>query len=226
MSRESTTEAYLAAEIIQADKEHASRSHRLVFALAGIPGSGKSTIAGKVEQLVEEALGPGTMVIVGMDGYHLTKAALTKMPNPHEALARRGAPWTFDADGFVQLVHQVQTSFLDDPISFSTFDHAIADPDPHGGCIQPGVRIVLFEGLYLALDTPPWVHLNHFTARWFLDCPLSIAMHRLIHRHITAGLSKDENEARARIQSNDALNAQFILDHLIPTVTHLPFSHS
>lgn len=119
------------------------------------------------------------------------------------------------------------------------------------------VRIVLFEGLYLALDTPPWVHLNHFTARWFLDCPLSIAMHRLIHRHITAGLcklsdasthpgggrggerekrngqppypssiAKDENEARARIQSNDALNAQFILDHLIPTVTHLPFSHS
>lgn len=45
---------------------------------------------------------------VPMDGYHYTRAQLDDMKNPEEAHTRRGAPFTFDAVGFNQLVHKLK----------------------------------------------------------------------------------------------------------------------
>src|SRR5690349_15591736 len=71
-----------------------SRPWRSMIALAGVPGSGKTTLATRLAEAVNVRTAPNTMLALGMDGFHFTKAALRQFPDPEEAFARRGAPWT------------------------------------------------------------------------------------------------------------------------------------
>ena len=80
----------------------ARQGRRALVALAGLPGSGKSTAAAQWSEAVNAALGPGHMLALGMDGFHLTRAQLAAMPDPEAALRRRGSPWTFDPAALAQ----------------------------------------------------------------------------------------------------------------------------
>lgn len=81
---------------------HASPGERVLVGLCGAPGSGKSQLAKHVIEAVNRRSGGGggggeeTAIIVGMDGWHLTRAQLAQMDDPQRAKDRRGAPWTFD----------------------------------------------------------------------------------------------------------------------------------
>ena len=68
-----------------------SATPRWVIGLAGVPGSGKSTLAERLAEEVNGRTAPNTLVALGMDGFHLTKAELRQFPNVAEAFARRGA---------------------------------------------------------------------------------------------------------------------------------------
>ena len=81
---------------------------RALVALAGLPGSGKSTLAVRLAAEVNAAAGPNAMVALGMDGFHLPKAALRRTPDPEAAFARRGAPWTFDAPALVARLRELK----------------------------------------------------------------------------------------------------------------------
>ena len=72
-------------------------SERVLVALAGPPGSGKTTIAVNIVRALTDLPSPPKTVAVSVDGFHLPLAALRELPNSDEAIARRGAPWTFDA---------------------------------------------------------------------------------------------------------------------------------
>lgn len=69
---------------------------RRVIGLAGQPGSGKSTLAAQLQAWMQQQHGPLAMQVLGMDGFHLSRAQLAQQPDAAAALARRGAPWTFD----------------------------------------------------------------------------------------------------------------------------------
>jgi pantothenate kinase len=73
---------------------------RFVIGLAGLPGSGKTTITQEWESQINRLAGIGTAQALSMDGFHLPKAQLCQLPDPEKAFARRGAHWTFDAVGF------------------------------------------------------------------------------------------------------------------------------
>src|SRR4051794_20108304 len=77
----------------------ASAGHRRLLGIAGPPGSGKSTLA---RRLVEE-LG-GAAVLVPMDGFHLADARLVQLGRRD----RKGAPDTFDAHGFLELLRRLR----------------------------------------------------------------------------------------------------------------------
>jgi pantothenate kinase len=64
-----------------------------------------------------------------MDGFHFTKAALRQFPNPAEAFARRGAPWTFDALALQQRLQLLRASASHADISWPGFEHAHQDVD-------------------------------------------------------------------------------------------------
>ena len=82
---------------------------RFIVAIAGIPGSGKTTTASRVVELLNTEFSPLSSSIpraalLSMDGFHLPRATLDQLPNREEAYIRRGAPWTFDAVAFLEFM--------------------------------------------------------------------------------------------------------------------------
>ncbi|CDI85663.1 Predicted panthothenate kinase/uridine kinase-related protein, related [Eimeria praecox] len=76
------------------------------------------------EFTLEDTVAPTMAVaLVGMDGFHLTRAELDKFPDPQQAHRRRGAPWTFDLGAFWERLHTLKTKA--GPVVFPTFDHAV-----------------------------------------------------------------------------------------------------
>lgn len=150
-----------------------------------------------------------------MDGYHLTRAQLSAMPDPANAHARRGAAFTFDGHKFLTLV-----KLLREPLSASTqtlyapsFDHAVKDPVDDDIPILPSARVVLFEGNYLSLDKEPW----NLAARlmdelWFVEVGFDRARQRLVKRHVKAGIARDEEDAHKRVTENDLVNGHEIVE--------------
>lgn len=66
-----------------------SRS-RVLIAVAGVPGAGKSTL---VERMVELLTLAGMSAkLLPQDGYHFSREQLAHFSDPEEAFRRRGAP--------------------------------------------------------------------------------------------------------------------------------------
>ncbi|KAI1778607.1 P-loop containing nucleoside triphosphate hydrolase protein [Hypoxylon cercidicola] len=196
---------------------------RLLIAIGGIPGSGKTTLS----QIVTAALNaryaslhpevPEAVPVaafVPMDGYHLTRAQLSAMPDPALAHARRGAEFTFDGASFLQLVKSLRAVPVppQPPIYAPSFDHAVKDPRPDDIAILPAHRIVVFEGNYVCLDKAPWSEAaGLMDERWFVGVDEDTARRRLVKRHVKAGIARDEEEARKRADENDLENGRQIV---------------
>ena len=176
--------------------ERAVRARDAVFiGLAGLPGSGKSTVAE-----VLRARWPGAAVLP-MDGYHLPKRMLAA-----EGLRRRGAPHTFDPGRLHADLLRLKEIGAGE---FPAFDHAEGDPREAAIRIEPGARPVFVEGLYLLLRD--WRMEAFFDLRVFLDCPLDLAMRRVAARHLACGVAADTAAAQMRAETSDRLNAELIL---------------
>lgn len=160
--------------------------------------------------------GPDIAYYVPLDGFHLTRAQLAEMPDPEEAAFRRGAPFTFDGEKYVNLVQKLRDRILPESTTIyaPSFDHATKDPVENDIPIPPTARVVVFEGLYVALDEEPWRNAAKLMDElWFVDVPMDIAVERLVKRHVAAGLSPDTRHARTRVLTSDMHNGQYVLDH-------------
>ncbi|MDZ4721651.1 MAG: hypothetical protein SH847_24565 [Roseiflexaceae bacterium] len=188
-----------------------SDTPRWMIGMAGMPGSGKSTLAAQLAAEVNARSAPNTMVALGMDGFHLSKAELRRLPNPDEAFARRGAPWTFDAPGFAQRLHDLRSAAGHAELTWPGFEHAIGDPVEGAYTIPASTRLVIVEGLYLLHNADGWNAISKaFDQRWYLDTPFDISMERLALRHMQAwGISR--SAAEQRIAASDQLNALLVL---------------
>ncbi|TVY33292.1 putative uridine kinase [Lachnellula subtilissima] len=192
--------------------------HRIVVALAGPPGSGKSTIAAKVVQRLNATSTVPFAVIVPMDGFHLPRSTLDALPNKLEAYARRGASWTFDEKGVLKLINVLSKSRFEtsDIIIAPTFDHAAKDPVDDGITITPAITFVLLEGNYLLLDEEPWNQVQGLVDdTWFVDVDPELARTRIAKRHIEAGIETTWDAAVRRAESNDLLNGVEIRRKLV-----------
>lgn len=175
-----------------------------------------------------------------MDGYHLTRAQLSAMPDPATAHARRGAEFTFDGDAFLALVQALRVPLpmphppnpLPQPpaaaaaaaqpaaepyypphtIFAPSFDHAVKDPREADIPILPTQRIVVFEGNYVALDKEPWRSASRLMDEvWFVEVDFAVARKRLAKRHVKAGLVATEEEGDRRAVENDLPNGEEIV---------------
>ncbi|KAF2204253.1 P-loop containing nucleoside triphosphate hydrolase protein [Delitschia confertaspora ATCC 74209] len=202
-----------------------SPSHRLLIAVSGIPGSGKTILAAIVTKCLNERhaqQSPGTSnssplaAFVPMDGYHLSRKQLDAMPDPVFAHARRGAAFTFDGDSFLTLVKKLREPLCPETNTLyaPSFDHSIKDPVEDDIAIPPSVRIILFEGNYLSLNKSPWKDAAELMDEsWFVEVNFHVARNRLVYRHVKAGIAKDEEEAGKRADENDLVNGKEILEN-------------
>lgn len=159
-----------------------------------------------------------------MDGFHLTRAQLSAMPDPERAHARRGAEFTFDGAAFLALVDKLRAP-VDAASSVAvlapSFDHAVKDPVADSIVIGPRQRIVIFEGNYVCLDKEPWRTASdsqHVDERWFVDVDFAVARKRLIKRHVAAGIAPDAEAAAARADENDLVNGAEIVAELVAAI--------
>ncbi len=190
--------AVLAAASIRADivvEELRKRPDAYLVGIAGIPGSGKTSLCDVLKRRLP------TAVVVPMDGYHLPRSRL----NP-EGMRRRGAPFTFDAAGFrsdMERLKQTRSGL------FPTFNHAEKDPRADQILVEPAVPLVIVEGIYVLMRD--WNVEPLFDLRIFVDCDLDVATDRLTLRHVATGISSTPAEARHRALDNDRVNSVSIL---------------
>ncbi|KAJ7915527.1 P-loop containing nucleoside triphosphate hydrolase protein [Mycena leptocephala] len=209
---------------------------RFIVGIAGSPAAGKSSFSHRllrnINDILEGDIGtssPNTepirrdsAILIGLDGWHLTRAALSLLPDAKLAHERRGIHWTFDGKGYVDFVKALRLP-LSSPASLElkaitapAFSHALKDPTPDAISVSPHHRLVLIEGLYTFLSIPPWVEASALLdERWFLRVDEAEAGRRLVKRHVETGICPNEDEARLRAEGNDLPNGRFITENMM-----------
>jgi pantothenate kinase len=179
---------------------------RIIIGVAGPPASGKSTLAKLVVQYLNneaDSVGP-IATILPMDGYHLDNWLLES----RGLLARKGAPETYDAHGFCDVVKRLSTADIESfhPKFDRQMDLAIANSI----AIHPHTPVIVVEGNYLLLKTEPWASLREvFTATVLVCPPIDALRDRLQQRWTEYGL--DPEAATLRATMNDMVNVGLVI---------------
>ena len=183
--------------------EKAREEGRFFVAVAGPPGAGKSTLCEALCRMLNRRCTLAPAVIVPMDGFHFDNAIL----DIRGLRARKGAPETFDADGFVALLRRLRQS--PEPVAVPVFDRAMDLSRTAARMVEPHHRFVLVEGNYPLLQEEPWIQLaDLFNLTIWLDVSDAVLEERLIRRWRDNGLSPDA--ARKRALGNDMPNARLV----------------
>lgn len=187
------------ADLLAAISERIKGCDRLIVAIAGAPGAGKSTLAERLREAIE-AEGE-RVAVVPMDGFHFDDRVLAA----RGLLARKGAPETFDVAGFRHLLMRLRAREPD--VAIPVFDRSIEIARAGAAIVPAETRIILAEGNYLLLDELPWDSLaGAFDLTVWLDVPVDELERRLIRRWLSHGFELDE--AREKALSNDIPNAR------------------
>jgi pantothenate kinase len=182
----------------------AAGRRRAVLGIAGSPGSGKSTLVGSLGARIAERMGPSWVAHVPMDGFHLADVQLSRLG----LLGRKGAPDTFDVDGYANLLHRVVTE-TGRPVYAPGFERDLEQPLAAALVVPAEARLVLTEGNYLLLDRPEWAHARQaMSSVWFVTGDEELRVRRLVTRHVEFG--KDPAAARAWVAASDQPNADLV----------------
>ena len=178
--------------------------NRFLIALAGPPGAGKSTLADALVDRFNTTLPDAPAVAVPMDGFHYDNLIL----DANGLRARKGAPETFDASGFLAMVRRLKTP--EDSIAIPVFDRSIDLSRASARLIEPRHRVLVIEGNYLLLDHPVWRDLRAlFDCTIMLKPALELIEERLIQRWLDHGYAHEDALRKAR--GNDLANAELVL---------------
>ena len=181
------------AELVTRASELAGDGRRLL-GITGPPGAGKSRLA---ERIVGELA--GRAALIGMDGFHLAGAELVRT-----GLAdRKGAPETFDRDGFVVLLTRLRANA--GTVYAPVFDREWEDSRAAAAAVPVTVPLVVVEGNYLLY----WPEVRPLLDEvWYLDPDPVQRRQALTARHMAYGRSPEQ--ARAWAARSDDRNAELV----------------
>lgn len=181
---------------------------RIIVAIAGPPGVGKSTIAESLCTRINAAQA-GICAILPMDGYHYDDIYLEKM----QWRAQKGAPHTFDVSGFAHMLDRLAKNH-ELEIAVPVFDRSIEIARAGARLIPKSVKILLTEGNYLLLDKSPWNELGkYFDHTIMLTAPDETIRQRLKIRW--EGFQYSSDEIDAKMMENDQPNVKTVISQSI-----------
>ncbi|KAF8878451.1 P-loop containing nucleoside triphosphate hydrolase protein [Infundibulicybe gibba] len=181
---------------------------RILVGIAGIPASGKTSFAHLLTKHINDRLisqsdpqSGASAILVGLDGWHISRQLLDLFPDPKLAYDRRGIHWTFDGSSYVQFIRSLR-ALPAIVITVPSFDHALKDPSPNAVTINPSHRIVIIEGLYTLLSIEPWREASLLLdERWLIQVDIEEAQRRIVKRHVVTGVAKDHFLLKVRFPS-------------------------
>jgi pantothenate kinase len=181
-------------------RAHLVPGQRYLLGLAGAPGAGKSTVA---QQLLDAL--PGRAVVVPMDGFHLANTELARLGRS----ARKGAPDTFDAAGYVALLARLRRRVADEIVYAPAFRREIEEAVAGAIPVPPEVDLVITEGNYLLLGEGHWAGVRpQLNAVWYIDVDDELRRARLVARHMHYG--RTAQQARDWVRDTDEPNAVLV----------------
>ena len=200
------------SQAMDALRRRLTSGSRTILGIVGAPGSGKSTFAAWIQQ----QFGPGSAVVVPMDGFHLGNAIIDGTP----LRTRKGAMDTFDAGGYLSLLRRLVRR--DEAVVYAPeFRRTIDEPVAASIAIPAEVPLVITEGNYLLADQEPWKEARaQLDEVWFVDTPPALRLSRLVARHVEFGM--EPGAAQAWAAGPDETNAVLIqatrpaADRIIP----------
>jgi len=178
---------------------------REVIAIAGAPASGKSTIASRLNERLNE-LEAGSTALLPMDGYHYDDEMLV----PRGLRPRKGAPHTFDVGGYASALKRIRAN--DEPwVAVPRFDRDLEIARAGAIIIEHSVRLIVSEGNWLLLKDEPWPTLLPL----FDHTVLVVAdMETLTQRNRDRWVGYDytEDMIREKLEGNDMPNARLVYE--------------
>jgi pantothenate kinase len=171
---------------------------RFLLGIAGAPGAGKSTLAAAVAA----AYGG---VVVPLDGFHLADVELER----RGLRDRKGAPETFDPDGYAALLARIRLRRPDHVVMAPMFERDLEQPLAGAIPVRPDVDLVVTEGNYLLLDDGSWPEVRaQLDAVWHVVTDDEVRLARLVERHVRFG--KAPGHAREWVERVDGANALLV----------------
>lgn len=174
---------------------------RCMLGIVGPPGAGKSTLA----QALLETYG-SAMQVVPMDGFHLANSELDRLGRRQ----RKGAPDTFDAAGYVNLLTRIKSQrFGDESIYAPEYRREFEEGIAGAIAVIGTTPLIVTEGNYLLLDDAPWHRVREVLDEvWYVAVADALRRSRLVARHMRFGRS--EQQALDWLASTDEPNARRI----------------
>ncbi|OCX58190.1 nucleoside/nucleotide kinase family protein [Thioclava sp. SK-1] len=181
---------------------------RVLLAVVGPPGAGKSTLSEGLETALNTAA-PGCAAVFPMDGYHYDDAILQMWG----LRPRKGAPNTFDVDGFAHMLQRLRQNASD--IAVPVFDRELEISRNGARIIPQTVELLIVEGNYLLLDQPGWRDLSAlFDVTVSLRVSEAELRRRLFNRWRGFGIA--ESAIPDKVDANDMPNGLTVLRHSLP----------
>jgi pantothenate kinase len=182
----------------------ADSRRRAVLGVAGSPGAGKSTLTELLLDRIRAQRGDGWAAHVPMDGFHLADVQLRRLG----LLDRKGAPETFDADGYAHLLARLRRE-TDVPVYAPGFERDVEQPLAAALSVPAEARLIITEGNYLLLDDVRWTAVRaQIDSVWFVECEADVRIERLVARHVEFG--KSPAAARDWVGGTDQRNADLV----------------
>jgi pantothenate kinase len=202
----------LMARILEA---YEGKPNRLMIAIVGNPGSGKSVLAEQLNWMIYRGvIGKEVRpMALQMDGFHYSNEYLehhyrelsegSKIPLAWV----KGQPDTIDVDAMRARLTELRA--MAENVSWPGYSRVTHEPVPNASKVHVSTNVVIVDGNYLLSDRPPFTGIkDFFDVRIYIEVPTAKILSNLMDRQLKNGKSVDE--AKAWIKRVDLPNAKLV----------------